>query len=401
MASTPASIDVSFNANYTGSHRVCWRIGSSGPYDCSTTVVCAGGGNPCSTSVGITVDDETCNDVTFEGYVQATCEDIGSLNGRVPFSITFTPNPTCKPYRITCSSVSVGGGTVTVPGSGYTPPPAAAPTVTLTGGGGSGATATALVGKGGIKTTTVTNGGTGYDGGGSAIFNVVPANTLTGVGSGATFNVHVGAGIVTSVDVVAPGVDYAISDTFNFDNTHLGGTGSGVVITVASVNTGTIESITITAAGSGYSSVPTLTIAPSPSGPSGNATGIATLNDCGLLDYGTDCDGSNKPDITAMSLNETFVTCYQGVPPTLGTGYTIAADNDACCYDCIQYTITKPSSGTAHPATVVYTDCTTRDSIQQTINNSGSIVACAVNGSLLIHEQTTGGTTNVAEGVCP
>lgn len=400
MASIPASIDVTFNANYTGQHRVCWRIGSSGVYDCTTTVVCGGGGNPCSTSIGITVDNETCDDVTFEGYVQASCEDVGSLNGRVPFSITFTPNPSCKPYRITCGSVAVGSIVVTVPGSTYLPLPTAAPAVAITGGGGTGATATALVGNRGVLTTTITAGGTGYNGGGTAVFSDVPATTLIGIGTGATFDVTVTSGIVTLITVVLPGVDYDPADTFEFSNTHLGGSGSGFVGTVDTNNTGRIQSVSVTAGGSGYSSIPDVTIDPAPN-PVGNASADAVMADCGLLDYGNDCDGSAKPDIVNLALGSSFVTCYSEIPPVLGGGYNIVADNNACCFDCLGYIIEKEADVIPHPATLVYTACTSRDTIQQTINNGDSFTICAVVGSIVVYEQTTDGVTEITETICP
>jgi len=159
MTPIPATITVNFISNYAGGHRVCWRIGNSGPYNCSTIVVCAGGGAPCSANIPITVDNDTCSSVTFEGYVQAICEVEGSLNGRVPFSATFVPDPTCDKYDITCASVAVDSFIITNPGSGYTV--GSTPLVTVIGGGGSGTAATAVVGDGGVRTFTITNGGAG------------------------------------------------------------------------------------------------------------------------------------------------------------------------------------------------------------------------------------------------
>ena len=65
MAAIPATITVNFTANYAGPHRVCWRIGASGPYDCTTSVTCTGGGNPCQAVITTTVDNESCDDLKW------------------------------------------------------------------------------------------------------------------------------------------------------------------------------------------------------------------------------------------------------------------------------------------------------------------------------------------------
>lgn len=103
---TPATLTVTFTANYAGPHRICWRIqGSLGPYVCTNIVNCAGGGNACQAVVTIMVDPESCDPVTYEGYIQATCNPEGSPIDQVPWVATFTPNPVCKPYRITTTAV--------------------------------------------------------------------------------------------------------------------------------------------------------------------------------------------------------------------------------------------------------------------------------------------------------
>lgn len=99
---TPATLTVTFTANYAGPHRICWRIqGSLGPYVCTNVVTCAGGGNACQAVVTIMVDPESCAPVTYEGYIQATCNPEGSPVDQVPWVATFTPNPVCKGFVIT------------------------------------------------------------------------------------------------------------------------------------------------------------------------------------------------------------------------------------------------------------------------------------------------------------
>lgn len=101
MAPQPATITVNFTPNYTGNHRICYRIqGSGDPYVC--TIV-----NAPATSYGIPVmvDHETCEDVTFEGYIQPLCQEEESEEGRIPFTVTFTPEPSCNIYRIAYTGI--------------------------------------------------------------------------------------------------------------------------------------------------------------------------------------------------------------------------------------------------------------------------------------------------------
>lgn len=103
---TPGTITVTFTANYAGPHRICWRQCGSGPYVCTNIVDCAGGGNVCSAVISVMVDPETCNPVCFEGYIQATCNPEESSIGQVPWTTTFTPNPVCKGFIITNTSLA-------------------------------------------------------------------------------------------------------------------------------------------------------------------------------------------------------------------------------------------------------------------------------------------------------
>jgi len=114
MAPVPATITVNFIANYAGTHRIAYRSGGAGPYSFVTTP-CVGGGTPCSGTIAITVDNETCDNVVYDGYVQATCEDEESVNGRIPFTVTFSPNPVCDAFSITCNEV---GGCDPIPALG-------------------------------------------------------------------------------------------------------------------------------------------------------------------------------------------------------------------------------------------------------------------------------------------
>ena len=99
---TSATITVDFLGNYAGPHRVCWRVqGSGNPYVCTNLVTCVGGGNPCQALINVMIDPESCEDVIFEGYIQATCQVEGSTIDRVPFTVTYTPTPSCNMYTLT------------------------------------------------------------------------------------------------------------------------------------------------------------------------------------------------------------------------------------------------------------------------------------------------------------
>lgn len=360
MASISATIHVSFISNYAGPHRVCWRINNTGPYDCSTIISCLGGGNSCSTDIPITVDNETCPSVEFDGYVQATCEVEGSLSGRVPFSTTFTPVPTCISYQILCNDVDVFGMTVNTHGSGYNP--GSPPAVIITGGGGSLATAVAHIGNGGILTWTVTNGGGPYDGGGSATF--VNVASTGGTGTGAFFNVTVIAGVITSIvlatNVTSPGSSYLVGDTLSFGN--LGGTGAGTaIITINSLNTSQIQYISISANGSGYSSQAVATIDP-PVGFGGNpniqALATPVMGNC--PEWTAHNCSSVSEDPLSVDLGTIYNLCSL-VAPTPPINYNVTPLG--CCYNCVSVTFTA----TVTDVTFSYVDCVTRTIVHTTL----------------------------------
>lgn len=160
MAATSATIHVTFTSWFTGTHRICWRIGGSGAYDCSTLVSCGGAGTTCTAEITVSLDNETCDAVTFEGYVQATCEEESSTNDRIAFTTTFTPSPACSRWEVTCNSVALASITILNGGSGYND--MAPPAAVITGGGGSGATAIVTVTGGIVTDITLDSVGSGY-----------------------------------------------------------------------------------------------------------------------------------------------------------------------------------------------------------------------------------------------
>lgn len=168
MALVPATITVNFNANYNGPHRVCYRVVGAPSYICTVPGTPAGapgihpncGTGPCSYTIDILVDNETCDQVDYEGYVQAACEDEASFAGRDPFAISFIPDPACKRYEVACLSSAVLDTTINDGGSGYTNGSYLG--LPAVGGGGVGATFDITVAGGIITVAAVATPGSGY-----------------------------------------------------------------------------------------------------------------------------------------------------------------------------------------------------------------------------------------------
>jgi len=126
---------------------------------------------------------------------------------------------------------------------------------TITGGGG--------YSFNGVTSQTITSGGTGYVNGS---YTNVP---LTGgAGSGATANITVSGGAVTVCTIVDTGVNYVVSNILSASNTFLGGTGSGLQITVNTVGASTFQNVSLTG-GSGTGAVATIVV-----GTSGSVTSV-------------------------------------------------------------------------------------------------------------------------------
>lgn len=191
MALIPVTLSVGFISQHAGNHRVCYRLGSSGPYDCSTIVTCTGGGAACSVDIGLTIDNETCDSYQYEGYVQATCEEIGSLIGRIPFTASITPVAPCEAKTLTCT-----GGIQTIElnngGSFYVAPP----TITVVGGGGSGAILTAVLTGDIVTSIIITDPGSGYTSLPTLVISAPPA----GVTAIATVTALTDCGLITFTD---------------------------------------------------------------------------------------------------------------------------------------------------------------------------------------------------------
>jgi hypothetical protein len=160
--------------------------------------------------------------------------------------------------------------------------------VPLTGGAGTGATAQITVAGNVVTAITITNkgnnyavansmsalaqyigngintfgtisAGSGYTGNGIATlgtiipgntytngtYSGVPVSSLTGSGTGATFDVTVSGGAVTAVTLVNKGYGYAAADSLTVAAAFIGGTGTGFSIPVATVGPATFTGVSL------------------------------------------------------------------------------------------------------------------------------------------------------------
>jgi hypothetical protein len=395
MALIPGALNLTFISNYVGCHRLCFRIQGDPAYDCTTQVNCGGNGASCAVVIGIQIDDSSCEPITYEGYAQACCEDILSLEGRLPFTLTYTPSANCQGYTITCiGPVSVAAVITINQGSGYLPAGGTLP-VTFTPALG-GVAATAYIGDGGVSdqfgAVNVFPFGSLYVDG---VYNNVPGiNSLPqlGVGIGAQFLVTVAGGQVISatIEPTFNGSGYVLGDTVTFGP--LGGGGSGAIATISLINTGQIENIVLTNPGSGYTAQPTATLPAPPAGV--QATMGAAMGTCAPINIDT-CE-SVAPVVIDLPLNMSFVSC-NSTPYVLPADYT--SEQTGCCNTCSTMTFTKDIGYTNPPATVYYISCATKLLTQVSLVAGGSISDCMVDNSwFVVESDPINGVTLVIAG---
>lgn len=360
MSLVPASLEVTFTANLAGAHRICYRIGGSGSYTC-TSVTASLGLNV--VELDIYVDNETCDDVTYNGYAQASCIDPDSTQDRIAFSTTFTPNPQCKSFNVTCLRLAVASIAVTSGGSGYNP--LSPPLVTIVGNGT--ATATAVVGSGALSGGVITNAGSGYSNGVHTGIDITG-----GTGTGAKATVTVSGTAVTAITVTTAGTgytgnpSYAINLAAPIDAEFTFTTNYGKVTSIAVVSSNL------------FTEVPTVDVAPGTT----PATATATLEDCPLFNS-PGCEGADE-DIAAgtLDLGESLVICGL-TTPSIPVNYDIAQVGNCVC-GCT--TATLGISGTTSSQVRYYlTACggEPRTGILTVGGSPSSLVACIVSGSLV------------------
>ena len=389
MAPEATTFTVNWNSNFNGPHRVCWRIVGAPTYTCTTDGTHPNCGvGPCSYEVPVTVDNETCDIVQYEGYVQPACEDESSLAGRIPFTLDFIPDPLCNRYEVRCETSGVGAINITDPSEGYDPLPTPPPNVGIAGGGGSGASATATVGTGIISSLSIDVAGSGYSDG------VYPGTNLVGgSGAGATADITISGGAITVATIVAGGSGYQDTDVLAPDTGVVGVPGVPGELG-PTTDYGQIIDITVDTPGGGYSSAPTVTI---DSSPSGTATAVAVLAGCPELTI-TDCDGPTAETIPADTYNVGESTFFCGeTEPTVPDEYSVA-ENGNCLCNCFAYDVENTGGG---PDTidVRYIDC--NGNVQTLVLNPGggpTALTCVVEDSISFTENGAGATMSIVQG---
>lgn len=376
MAIVNATLEVNFIADQAGDHRVCWSItGPGGPFDCSTIVNCVGGGNPCQALIPIQVNTTSCDGtITFDGYIQATCEDVTSPNGRLLFSQTYVPNPVCVRHEALCAWGGIIGFNIITAGQDYQ----LTDTVNIIRDGADPYTADGSIQIGSIgdgvinSISSLLSAGTLYTA--LDVLNVVDGG---GAGTGATIRVDTvgGGGDILTYTLLTNGSDYVGPFTFT------GGTGSGadfdIVNGVDYDIVGSILTLNIITNGE-YGVIPTITI----SSATGHGASIEVrIADCPqFANIGEDCDNpGNQVDIPTIPVGELFATCLVGgANPgpdewvVTETGCCIPADTTGD--PCFDYHLTNTSGG---PVLVQYTAC---GGVNSTVNvaDSTSVTICAI-----------------------
>ncbi len=390
MASKSAKIRATWQPNSAVPHRVCWREAGLSPepeYNCTTDATHPNcGTSDCAYDIPITIDDETCDTVSYEGYVQPTCYDESSETGRIPFTIDFVPDPACTRYEVICDYSPIDAVAITNPGSGYDPlnPPA----VAFSGGGGVGATAIATVGDGEIESIAITNAGSGYSNGS------YPGTSLVGgSGIGATADITIAGGVVTVANVAAEGSGYRDGEILAPDPGVVGVPGTPADLTI-NTDYGSVIDITVTDGGDEYTSDPTVVIdAPSPGT---TALATASLRGCSQLTV-QDCSGASSETIAVGTYQpgESIFFCGEN-EPTTGDDYSVVEDGNCLC-NCIELTLRNDGGDTVD---LLYILCDGNVETT-TLGASSSVTKCIVEGSLQYTENgATSSFASVNNGTC-
>ena len=391
MTPIAGALTITWTNQYVGNHRICYRQVTAPPsaFVCINNIPCPNPPGSVNTyTIPVVVDNDTCDVEEWEVYVQASCEDETSANGRVYVSPnpSFTPNPTCLAQSFTCSQVAIDSFDITNPGSNY----AGTEVVTIDGVPG-----TITIGL--ASPTAFLNF---YDGS-CLVDGVYPGvsvlscsvGTCAGVG---TFTITVTGNVVSAI-VADPGcTGFSVGDRLTFNSSLLGclapcacnGPLTNPVIDVTATDYRTVVGIT---PGTSvlYSTPPTVVIAPPTFGPGTTATAVAILGNCpNGWDAGINClttDLGNYPTEVALGLS--FNICYEegdyNGTETIADLYDIygylLANPAECCFDCVDVEVDNQSGGGIE---FTYIDCVTKELVGVSIpNNNSPVYTCVVNNS--------------------
>lgn len=390
------TLSITFTPQVSLNHRVCYKKTTDATYTC-TIVTGMVSGTPYTANINVTVPSgtESCDPITFEGYVQPTCEPEASNLNKTPFpNLTYTPDNPCLFWEAICAP-GVERVDVIDGGSGYTPGGTINPTIT---GDGAGATATCYITNGTIAKNfplTITNPGSGYVDG---FYTFVTLTNLSSSGINGRVEVNIFGGEVISAIRYQNngGTGYAIGDTVTLDTSTggMGGLGSGAVLTLdpGSVETGTIDYCNVDTEGSGYITVG-VTI-------TGNATLDIVLVDCDeTYVFGVDCDGntvlpySTDPSqklLPGQIINMCHSKLLPDPIPDVKNTWSVEQRTDLCCYECEQTTLSVPNFQYGI-YNYQYINCISKKTeqssliypISETPTNSPIATICYVKGSLV------------------
>lgn len=389
MTPIAGALTITWINQYVGNHRICYRQVTAPPsaFVCINNIPCPNPAGSTNTyTIPVVVDNESCDTLQWEVYVQASCEDESSANGRVYVSPnpTFTPFPTCLPQTFTCAQVPLIGFTITndgrenASGGGYN----GTETVSVDGD----TSGSLVVGIGDPSDLFITNPGSGAATDGT--YNNVP---LTGgSGTGATATVTITGGVVSAITSLGTALTpYSPGDSLGVDQTFAPGLLGlvGEIITVVEVDLKTVIGINFTPT-TLYSSPPTVVIGPPTVGTT-NATATALLGNClDGWDAGTNCVYNalgTYPSEVALGLS--FDICYQSGAyngtETIADLYDIygflLSDGTECCYNCVDVEVENNSGSTI---AFTYIDCVTKDIVAVNILNGASpTYQCVVDNS--------------------
>lgn len=115
---TPGYIALQFNATYLGDYRICWRV-NTGSYSCFT-MNCGSIGACTAYITPVSFPTDTCDTDSYNGYVQAACEDPNTLDGAVMWDIDYATIQACVPWEYSCLGTNVTNSSfnIDITGSG-------------------------------------------------------------------------------------------------------------------------------------------------------------------------------------------------------------------------------------------------------------------------------------------
>lgn len=394
----PNTLQVTFTPAVSGNHRVCWRLGPSGPYNCTTIVT---GIIAVPLDAYITINYATlnlvCDGSTIEGYVQPICVPESYTGLRTAFTNVYYPY--CKFWTIECAGVAIDTILPDAVGGALEYTPGANIPIVFIGGGGINLDADAHISNGAVATVLLTTPGTGYTPGTFTSVPITPAGAQPTAGIGLIFGTVVidPAGFLASVTLSGAtpntGSGFVLNDTFTLNIPGNPGAGD-IIITVNNISTGQVQYVTINDPGDDYTSIPTGSIG-------GTATFDITLAECPAYDMGDDCSGSLIGVQPARALGWKYIKCE-----ALGPGNPVSVDGwvatngtlpAECCYACEEVTFTNASGG---PLDIFYVDFATRGWNTSVLPNATTLTVQVVTGSAWIQNASPAGGSAVTGVPC-